>query len=222
MNAKLMYYTAEKVMDDFRAGRVNPEVLSIVSKGEFAGTGYFRDLVKPEDKAFLWEKLNDNDVRVRIFTGIIMRPIIDDYDLTDLWHYWENCEDPIEKDYFIYDLADIKNLNENHHRVLYEYIKSNLDFFVKSKRDYLSPEIAFSDLQLKMKKKVIHKPTGKVIHPITKKWIYWLNILSYLDVISADDLLNFLGDIDITEVGSISEDFYKDVRNYLYERLGLN
>ncbi|MCF8229232.1 MAG: hypothetical protein K9J24_09815 [Bacteroidales bacterium] len=224
MENKIIEYLAPKIIDDFKNGKVDSNLLRVLSKGVFSKA--FRNFVIKEDKDIYFKKLSDPDPNVRIFNGVVIRPIIDEYNTEDLFNYWERCEDKIEKDYFVYDLADIKQLTEKHHRRLFEYVKKNLDFFIKSKRDYLDPEIAFEELKSKMKGKTIRETDGKVVHPLTKKWIYWINILSYLDVITATDLISFLNEIDTSQVETprgdlISEDFYTEVKKYLFKKLSL-
>ncbi len=209
MEELIKKYLVEKAITDFKNDELAPNLLNILSKGEYSG--YFREYIAPDDKDFLFEKLLDSEDQVRIFTGIVIRPVINLYNIEELLKYWENCTNPCEKDYFVYALADYKQLTEAQHGLLFSYIKSNLDFFIKSKRDYLRADLAFADLKKKIK--------GTIVHPITKKWIYWINILSYTDVITGDELIEFLNEINTSEVNNIGEGFYLEVKEFLFEKL---
>ena len=209
MEEKLLRYVAEKAINDFRNNALEPEVCKTLSRGEYSKS--FRELISANDRIWLFDKLKDDNDDIRIFAGVIIRPIINLCDVEDLFNYWNNSTNPLERDYFVYDLADYKNLTENQHRKLFDYIKENLDFFITSKRDYLKAEIAVEDLKKKMK--------GTKIHPLSKKWIYWINILSYLDVLSGQELMVFLNDIDTSATETVSEDFYIEVKDFLYNKL---
>jgi hypothetical protein len=209
MDESIKKYIAQKAIADFKNDSIEPTLLKILSKGEYSK--YFREYITTEDKELLYGKLFDSDPNVRIFTGIIIRPIINLYRIDDLFNYWNKCINPVEKDYFVYDLADYKNLTEEHHRKLFNYVKNNLEYFTKSKRDYLKADLALVDLKKKIK--------GTVIHPITKKWIYWVNILSYLDVITGKELVTFLNEIDTSKVNSVSEVFYLEVKDFIFNKI---
>lgn len=205
-------YLAEKALKDFRENKLPAEICKELSCGEYAL--FFRELVIKSDKDFILERLKSPEDNVRIFAGVILRPIIDLFDLDMLFQYWSNCTNPKEKDYFIYDLLDYKKLPENQHKIIFNYIRNNWDYFVESKQLYLKPELAIFELRKKIK--------GTNIHPISKKWVYWLNITSYLTNITANELQEFLNEIDTSSVGIVSEEFYIEVKDFLLHKLFIN
>ena len=88
MDEILKKYLAQKAIADFRNGSINKELLQVLCKGEYSG--YFRELISPIDKELIFEKIYDLDDNVRIFAGIIIRPIINLYKIDDLFKYWNS------------------------------------------------------------------------------------------------------------------------------------
>jgi len=133
MNDMLKSWMSEKLVEDFRAGRILPEeVCNELNKFEF--TDSIRSQLRVQDVNWLVEKLNHSVGNVRELCINITWPLLPNQKLEHvLLSLWNNRHRSIN---IIYGILNIKDLNLSYHRQVFEYVKNNWNDFISAELQY--------------------------------------------------------------------------------------
>jgi len=163
MNDIQKKWISEKLVEDFRAGRIPPEeVCNELNKFEF--TDFIRSQLRVQDVRWLIEKIINSEGNVLELCVNITWPLLPNQEIEHaLRSLWERGHRTIN---IIYGILNIENLDISFHRQVFEYVRQNWNSFISAELQY------DADLALHVAQKRL---TGRNT-PLTKSWIYWCNV----------------------------------------------